>query len=218
MISISLLLTYVAAVFVISGTPGPNMLLAMTHGIRYGCRQALPTMLGAVGGVLLILCISMSGLGALLKTSQELFTVVKWIGAAYLIYLGIQMWLEKIEDASTDDSDIEAQPTQSTQIPSVLKRLSTGFAVALSNPKAILFGLAFFPQFINTNQAIVPQATILLGIFALIELSWMLVYATGGTWLKQFLATPRNMRRFNRTSGSAFILAGVGLGVFGKNH
>jgi threonine/homoserine/homoserine lactone efflux protein len=217
MISLSLLLTYIAAVFVISGTPGPNMLLAMTQGIRYGWRHALPTMLGAVAGVLLILCISMTGLGALLKASQTLFTIVKWLGAAYLIYLGIKMWMEKITDEPMTQST-DSVPVQPKTLPSLTQRISTGFAVALSNPKAILFGLAFFPQFIDAKSALLPQAATLLTIFALIELSWMLVYATGGTWLSRFLASPKNMLRFNRTSGSAFILAGIGLGVFGKSQ
>ena len=214
MITLSLLLTYIAAVFVISGTPGPNMLLAMSSGIRYGWRHSLPTMLGAVAGVIVILAISLSGLGAILKTSQTLVTVVKWIGAAYLIYLGIKMWLEKISDTPTE-SDVEVA---AIELPSLFQRVSTGFAVALSNPKAILFGLAFFPNFINTDSPMLPQAAFLVAIFAVIELSWMSVYASGGTWLKKFLASPRNIRRFNRGSGSAFILAGVGLGVFGKSN
>ncbi len=214
MIALQLYLTYIAAVFVISGTPGPNMLLAMTHGIRYGARHALPTMLGAMLGVVLILCISLSGLGALLKTSADLFMVVKWLGAAYLIYLGIKMWREKVSD-SVENPDTT---TINTTIPSAFQRFSTGFGVALSNPKAILFGLAFFPQFINQSTALLPQAAILLSTFALIELSWMAVYASGGTWLAQFLATPRNIRRFNRGSGTAFILAGLGLGIFGKSR
>ncbi|MGL4766996.1 MAG: LysE family translocator [Formosimonas sp.] len=211
MIPLSLLLTYIASVIVISGTPGPNMLLSMSSGIRYGWRRSVPTMLGAVAGVVVILAVSLSGLGAILKTSQSLFNVIKWLGAAYLIYLGVKMLLEKVSDAPVD-----AGQETLLALPSVLQRVSTGFAVALSNPKAILFGLAFFPNFINTDAPMLPQAMLLVGIFAVIELSWMSIYATGGTWLKQFLASPRNLRRFNIGSGSAFILAGLGLGMFGK--
>jgi threonine/homoserine/homoserine lactone efflux protein len=218
MIALQLYLTYIAAVFVISGTPGPNMLLAMTHGIRYGARHALPTMIGAMLGVVVILCVSLSGLGALLKTSADLFMVVKWLGAAYLNYLGIKMWLEKVSDSVENADNTTTTTSISTAIPSAFQRFSTGFSMALSNPKAILFGLAFFPQFINQNTALLPQAALLLGTFAFIELSWMTVYASGGTWLAQFLTTPRNIRRFNRGSGTAFILAGLGLGIFGKSR
>ena len=213
-ISFSLWLTYVAAVLIISGTPGPNMLLAMTQGIRFGLRPIWPTLLGAVCGVLVILCMSMSGLGAILKASEQLFAVVKWVGAAYLIYLGIQMW--RTSHSSMSNSPEETHVV-SIQTPSTIVQFRTGMAVAMSNPKAILFGLAFFPQFINADAPLLPQAVILLTTFATIEASWMCVYALGGTQLSKYLASPLRMRHFNRTSGSAFILAGLGLGLFGKN-
>ena len=214
-IPFSLWLTYVAAVFIISGTPGPNMLLAMTQGIRFGLRPIWPTLLGAVCGVLIILCMSMSGLGAILKASEQLFAVVKWIGAAYLIYLGIQMW--RTSSNASMNNAAEETPATSVQVTSAIVQFRTGMAVAMSNPKAILFGLAFFPQFINADAPLLPQAAILLTTFAAIEASWMCVYALGGTQLSKYLASPLRMRNFNRTSGSAFILAGLGLGLFGKN-
>ncbi|TDR32983.1 LysE family translocator [Hydromonas duriensis] len=213
MISLSLWLTYVAAVFFISGTPGPNMLFAMTQGLRYGLRPIWPTLLGEVCGVLLILCLSMSGLGAILKSSLTLFTILKWIGAAYLIYLGIQMWRTVDEAAPLTDDTVNTRSCA----PSFSNQFRTGLGVALSNPKAILFGLAFFPQFIHTDAPLLSQAIILLGTFAIIETAWMCIYATSGTQLSRFLASPARMRCFNRVSGSAFILAGLGLGLFGKS-
>ena len=191
------------------------MLLAMTQGIRFGLRPIWPTLLGAVCGVLIILCMSMSGLGAILKASEQLFAAVKWIGATYLIYLGIQMW--RTSDSASTSNTTEEKGVISTPAASVISQFRTGMAVAMSNPKAILFGLAFFPQFLNANAPLLPQAAILLTTFAAIELSWMCVYALGGTQLSKYLASPLRMRRFNRTSGSAFILAGLGLGLFGKS-
>lgn len=213
-ITLSLWLTYIAAVFVISGTPGPNMLLAMTQGIRYALRPIAPTLVGAVFGVLFILGVSMSGLGAILKASSELFAIVKWMGAAYLIYLGVQSW-RTAGDMNEASSNTETHAK--SVAPSTLVQLRTGFGVALSNPKAILFGLAFFPQFIDSSIAIVPQAIVLLTTFAVIEASWMCVYAMGGTSLSKYLAAPARMKRFNRVSGGAFVLAGLGLGIFGKS-
>ena len=212
-ISFSLWLTYVAAVFIISGTPGPNMLLAMTQGIRFGLRPIWPTLLGAICGVLIILCLSMSGLGAILKASEQLFAAVKWVGAAYLIYLGIQMW----RTSGNNSMGNEEAHAETIQAPTFIAQFRTGMAVAMSNPKAILFGLAFFPQFIHADAPLLPQAVVLLSTFAAIEASWMCVYALGGTQLSKYLASPLRMRRFNRTSGSAFILAGLGLGLFGKS-
>ena len=196
------------------------MLLAMTSGIRFGLRAAWPTLLGAVSGVLLILILSMSGLGAILKASEELFTALKWVGAVYLIYLGVQMWRtsEASELSAADDFDAaeHLKPTPN-RVPSFIAQFRTGVAVAASNPKAILFGLAFFPQFINAQAPVAPQAAILLSLFATIEISWMCVYALGGTQMSRYLASPVRMHRFNRVSGTAFILAGLGLGLFAKS-
>ena len=192
------------------------MLLAMTQGIRFGLRPIWPTLLGAVCGVLIILCMSMSGLGAILKASEQLFTAVKWIGATYLIYIGIQMWRTS-DVTSTNNNTTEEKHVMNTPAVSPIAQFSTGMAVAMYNPKAILFGLAFFPQFLNADAPLLPQAAVLLTTFAAIELSWMCVYALGGTQLSKYLASPSRMRRFNRTSGSAFILAGLGLGLFGKS-
>ena len=191
------------------------MLLAMTQGIRFGLRPIWPTLLGAVCGVLIILCMSMSGLGAILKASEQLFAAVKWIGATYLIYLGIQMW--RTSDSASTSNTTEEKGVISTPAASVISQFRTGMAVAMSNPKAILFGLAFFPQFINADAPLLPQAVIILTTFAAIEASWMCVYALGGTQLSKYLASPLRMRRFYRVSGSAFILAGLGLGLFGKS-
>ena len=192
------------------------MLLAMTQGIRFGLRPIWPTLLGAVCGVLIILCMSMSGLGAILKASEQLFAAVKWIGATYLIYLGIQM-CRTSDVTSTNNNTTEEKHVMNTPAASPIAQFRTGMAVAMSNPKAILFGLAFFPQFLNADAPLLPQAAVLLTTFAAIELSWMCVYALGGTQLSKYLASPSRMRRFNRTSGSAFILAGLGLGLFGKS-
>lgn len=214
MISLNTLLIYISSVVIISATPGPNMLLAMTSGIKYGLRPIWPTMLGAVGGVITILCLSMSGLGAILKSSQELFSILKWVGAVYLIYLGIKMWRDRSAPVDTTEANASANLLRA---PSFWVQFRMGVGVALSNPKAILFGLAFFPQFIDPNTPLIPQAAILLSIFAMIELSSMCVYALGGTQMSRFLASPIKIRRFNRVSGSVFILAGLGLGLFGKS-
>jgi threonine/homoserine/homoserine lactone efflux protein len=88
----NLWLAYVAAVFVVSGTPGPNMLLSLTHGIHHGLTRTFSTMLGLLTGLAIILSISIGGLGALLVASATAFRVIKYIGAVYLIYLGVKVW------------------------------------------------------------------------------------------------------------------------------
>jgi threonine/homoserine/homoserine lactone efflux protein len=203
--SLQLWLAYAAAVFVISGTPGPNMLLSMTHGIHHGLQGTFSTMLGLLSGVTIILSISLAGLGAVLLASSFAFEVLKYLGAVYLIYLGIKMWRN-----SANDTENERRPDAQR----AWARYRIGVLVALSNPKAILFGVAFFPQFIDHNQPVVAQAGILLLTFLIIETSWMCVYAGGGASLATWLRQGRRMRWFNRASGAAFFGAGLMLGAF----
>ncbi len=203
--SLSLWLAYVAAVFVISGTPGPNMLLSLTHGIHHGLTRTFSTMLGLLSGLAVILAISIGGLGAVLLASTTAFEVIKYVGAAYLIYLGIRVWRTADTRLVTEHRPLAV---------SGWARYRTGVLVSLSNPKAILFCVAFFPQFIDRRQALAPQAAVLLVTFAVIETSWMLVYAGGGARVAAWLRKGHRMRWFNRTSGGVFIGAGVLLGTF----
>lgn len=203
--SLQLWLAYVAAVFLISGSPGPNMLLAMTHGIHYGLRHTFNTMLGLLAGMVVILSTSLGGLGAVLLASSHVFDMIKYLGAVYLIYLGINTWRSAaggIETAGRPDAD------------STWARIRTGVLVSLSNPKAILFGVAFFPQFIDRKQPLAGQAVVLLLTFAVIETGWMCVYAGGGARLASWLRQGQRMVWFNRAAGMAFIGAGVLLGAF----
>ncbi|HEY9101470.1 LysE family translocator [Chitinimonas sp.] len=203
--SLNLWLAYVAAVFAISGTPGPNMLLAMTHGIHHGLDKTFSTMLGLLAGLAVILSVSLGGLGAVLLASSHAFELIKYVGAVYLIYLGIKTWR-----AADGSIETEGRPDAD----SGWARFRIGVLVALSNPKAILFGVAFFPQFLDPHQPMAPQASILLLSFIVIETGWMCVYAGGGAKLAQWLRQGTRMRWFNRLSGGAFVGAGVLLGTF----
>lgn len=203
--SLTLWLAYVAAVFVISGTPGPNMLLSMTHGIHHGLRGTFSTMLGLLAGLAIVLSISLGGLGALLLASAFAFDIVKYVGAAYLIYLGVKTWRAPASRLGT-----EGWPDASR----AWVRFRIGIIVSLSNPKAILFGMAFFPQFLDRSRPLAEQAAILLPTFVAIETAWMFVYAGGGARVAAWLRTGNRMRWFNRLAGSAFVGAGVLLGTF----
>jgi threonine/homoserine/homoserine lactone efflux protein len=203
--SLNLWLAYVAAVFVISGTPGPNMLLSLTHGIHHGLARTASTMLGLLSGLAIILSISIGGLGAVLVASTTAFEVIKYVGAVYLVYLGIKLWRTADTRLVTQSRPLAAGGWA---------RYRTGMLVSLSNPKAILFCVAFFPQFIDRRQPLAPQASILLISFAVIETCWMLIYAGGGARLAAWLRKDDRMRWFNRASGGVFIGAGVLLGTF----
>ena len=162
-------------------------------------------MLGLLAGMVVILSTSLGGLGAVLLASSYVFDMIKYVGAAYLIYLGISTWRSAaggIETAGRPDAD------------NAWTRIRIGVLVSLSNPKAILFGVAFFPQFIDRELPMARQAVILLLTFTLIETCWMCVYAGGGARLAIWLRQGRRMLWFNRVAGMAFISAGVLLGAF----
>ncbi|PJG48219.1 amino acid transporter [Sphingobium sp. LB126] len=187
---------YVTAVFLISATPGPNMLHVMTQSIHHGPRRALATMAGLMSAILLCLIASALGLGALLKASPRLFDVLRYAGVAYLIWLGIKAWRAPVGDAG----EIGA-----TQTRSLRALYGTGLLTGLSNPKLIIFAAALFPQFIDTDRPFSVQLAILVVSFVAIEFGWQCVYALGGVKLARWLAPANRQRLFNRGTGLMFI-------------
>ncbi|VVE58897.1 amino acid transporter [Pandoraea iniqua] len=192
---------YVVTVFFVSATPGPNMLLVMTHGARHGLRPAAGTMAGCMTALIAMMSISAAGLGAVLKAWPMVFDTLRYAGAAYLIYLGYKSWRSPVDtrDAASLGASAVAEDS------SFSKLFKSGFLVAASNPKAILFAAAFLPQFIDPVAAKLPQFSILLGTFAVIEMSWYLVYATGGLRIAPYLREARVLKAFNRISGGVFM-------------
>ena len=189
--------------FVVSATPGPNMLLVMSTSARQGLRDAISCMLGCMSSLMLMLGLSAAGLGALLQAFPAVFEVLRLAGAAYLAYLGVQVWRSRVQDDTPAEGASEARATGVTLSPWALYR--QGALVAASNPKAILFAAAFFPQFLNPAMPQLPQFGILLGTFAVVEVSWYFVYAASGKQLARYLQRASVMRVFNRVTGGVFV-------------
>ncbi|PMS15019.1 amino acid transporter [Trinickia dabaoshanensis] len=195
---------FVATVFVICAIPGPNMLVVMTASAQHTIRRATATMAGCLSALVLMLSISAAGLGVFLKAWPTMFDALRFIGAAYLIYLGVKSWRAKVEDeASTGAQAPAAASAKPARSLAALYR--NGFLVASSNPKAILFAAALLPQFIDATKATLPQFGILVVTFAVIEVSWYLVYAIGGARIGATLKTGRVARAFNRLTGGVFV-------------
>jgi threonine/homoserine/homoserine lactone efflux protein len=190
---------FVMMTFVVSATPGPNMLLVMSSSARLGFRAAIATMAGCMTALLAMMSISAAGLGAVLQAFPSIFDLLRWAGAAYLAYLGIRSWLSPVQDAVEGDS----RETRPLSNPGALFR--QGVLVAASNPKAILFAAAFLPQFIHPQLPKFPQFVILLSTFALIETSWYAVYAGSGRHLASYLRSAAVVRAFNRLTAVVFI-------------
>jgi threonine/homoserine/homoserine lactone efflux protein len=192
---------YVLAVLVLTASPGPSVLLCVSKSVSYGFRVAFATALGSLLAIVLIMTASFSGLGVIIAKSDIAFSIIKWGGAAYLIYLGIQAF------RSNQESYQIAKPGLSRR--GLLSHAASGFIVGASNPKAIVFFTALFPQFIDTQSVLLPQYLVLAVTFAVLELFWLSFYAAIAVRSSGWLSAPGRAKRFNQLTGGVFIGAGV---------
>lgn len=191
-------ITFFITVFILSGTPGPNMLHILTASVQHGFKKSLLSIAGCLTAVITVLVASAAGLSTLLMASPTLFAVLRYLGVAYLVYLGIKAWRSKGDIAAHK----HIHPTQQVS-PWLL--FQHGLFVGYSNPKLILFAAAFLSQFINPEVTQLPQYAILITTFGVIELGWSIVYALGGYQLTTYLKRPRIIKAFNRITGGIFI-------------
>lgn len=195
---------FIAMTFVVSATPGPNMLLIMSVSARHGVRASVVAMLGCMTALLAMMSISAAGMGAVLQNSPQVFEALRLAGAAYLAYLGIKVWRAPVQDpaapSATGDAALPALPV--IQTGAIYRE---AFLVAASNPKAILFAAAFFPQFIHADSPQFAQFAILLATFTVIEVTWYFVYAVSGKRLSAYLQRAAVMKAFNRITGGVFV-------------
>lgn len=189
---------YLLAVTGLSLTPGPNGLLALTHGAIHGHRMAMHTVMGGVTGFVILIALSMFGIGALLQSSPQALTVLRWGGAAYLLWLGVQLWrapaMQLAHDADTPNSHGRTLFLQ-------------GLISAISNPKVLLFFGAFLSQFIDQQRPLLLQFVVMAATFAVTEFVTEYLLARFA-----FHVRPRLERAgtiFNRTCGGLFILIGA---------
>jgi threonine/homoserine/homoserine lactone efflux protein len=197
----SMLLLFVLGALVLAATPGPSVLYIVARGINQGRAAALVSVLGIASGDLVHITAAALGVSALLLSSALAFSVVKYLGAAYLIYLGIH----KLSDREL------ANPTQLVKRESLKRIFLQGFVVNALNPKAALFFIAFLPQFVNPTRGAVLFQIIFLGVlFTLVASASDSVYAlvsgTIGRWLKQ---NPRLLKTQRYVTGGTYIGLGV---------
>ncbi len=198
--SIETWLLYVVAIFVLTVTPGPSVLMCVTNGVNYGTRRTLFSALGSVTAVVGIMACSVIGLGATLAASEYAFNVIRWCGVAYLLYIGVTT-LRSTESNFEFSSAGESKVAEVSRMSLYVK----GLLVGASNPKALLFFTAFLPQFINPAAPQLPQFLILGVTFVCFELFWLMFYATFASRVAPWLRVKGRARAFNRASGAMFI-------------
>ncbi|WP_117195678.1 LysE family translocator [Rhizobium terrae] len=195
------LLAFAIVAFIGIATPGPTVLLALTNGSRYGLKRALPGMAGAMISDFVLIGAVALGLGALLAASEFWFTVVKWLGAAYLAFLGIML----IRSKGSLDVTESAVASGSGSARSIFLK---SFLVAVTNPKGYLFFSAFLPQFIAPEAPQVPQYAILAIVFALIDFMVMFAYALLGSRAVHLLKRKGALWLDRACGGALLALAG----------
>jgi len=203
-------LYYLLAIFILSASPGPSALMCLSKSVTSGFRASVFSALGSLTAIVIILTLAFMGLGLVIASSELVFNIIKWIGATYLIYLGYKLLTSK-EDTYSFNQNASIQ--KRTYLSSYL----SGFMVGASNPKAIVFFTALFPQFINTNKSLLTQYLIFALTFATIELSFLLLYAYLGSKSANWLSQKGRARVFNRLTGGVFIGAGLFLSSSNKS-
>ncbi|MFZ6773721.1 LysE family translocator [Undibacterium sp. SXout7W] len=200
--------TFFFAACVIAISPGSGAVLSMSHGLNYGVKKTSSTIAGLQVGLLMILAIAGAGVGSILMASEVAFSIVKTIGALYLIYLGINQWRARVEVVKEEDT---AQPAQSA-IPDWRKRFLIGFLTNATNPKGIIFMVAVLPQFISHDAPLLPQLLILGVTMCAVDLVVMHSYAFAASTMQRYFSDPRWLKGQNRFFGG--ILMAIGTALF----
>ncbi len=190
-------LTYLAATTVLLAIPGPTILLVISYSLVRGRAATLPLILGVTLGDLTAMTVSFLGLGLLLQTAAVLFQGLKWIGAAYLAYLGFRMWREPVE--TLEDADAEALRKSGREM------LWRSWLTTALNPKGIVFFLAFVPQFLVPDQPFVPQVVELGATFLFLAALNVLAYALLASRLSGFIRRPQTRTWLNRAGGGLLL-------------
>lgn len=203
---------FLVTCFFLSMTPGPNMLLALGFGLTHGMKGAAWGGIGMCLALAALAVLSALGVGTLLLASPTAFQIFKWAGVAYLAWLGVQAWRAPVPDAADTASAAEAG-----RLPrgDGWRLMLKGMLVAASNPKALIFMAALFPQFIDPAGPLAPQLAILIASMLVIEFGWIMAYAAGGDRLAARLSGPAAARLLNRITGGLLIVAGLLLALAG---
>lgn len=199
---------FLATCFFLSATPGPNMLSALSMGVRHGLGGAAWGGIGMCAALGMLAALSALGLGVLLAASPTAFMIFKWLGVAYLVWLGVQA-LRAPVPAEGEEAAAASAVTGKGWEGSRAGLFMQGTLITASNPKALIFMAAFFPQFLDPAQPVAPQLSILVAVMLVIEFGWIMTYAAGGRTLARRLSGRRATLWLNRGTGLLLIAAGL---------
>ncbi len=193
-----LIFVLIATITVLS--PGPGVLLTLTNAIRYGASGAVGGILGIAAGTFIVAGVSATSLGVLLAASSLAFTVMKFIGAAYLIYLGIKLWRSPA-----------IKMDALTQLRKKRMQFVEGLTLQLTNPKAVFFFMSIFPQFVDYSSGHMAQFLLLVVTYSALVVVIHVLYACLAKRVRSWLSSERGGRTVNRIGGGTFMFFGIGL-------
>lgn len=195
-------LVYTLAMLILTAAPGPSVLLCVSKSVGGGFKTAFYAAVGSTVAIVGIITLSFTGLGLVLATSEVAFTTVKWIGVAYLIYLGVRALM-------SSSTAVETGKVAADESVSRGSHFLSGFLVGASNPKAIVFFSALFPQFIDQTGSMYFQYLVFVLTFIVFEMSWLLTYALFGHKTSHWWRQSDRLDWFNKATGGLFIGAGM---------
>jgi homoserine/homoserine lactone efflux protein len=202
---LSVWITYFIATIILSLSPGPGVFSSISSGLHHGFRLGLWNGVGMQAANLILVGIVSLGLGAILLASETLFALVKWLGVAYLVYLGVVTWRAPARGFQDNPHD-EAQTARDVFL--------RGFFVNITNPKGIIFFAAILPQFIDVARPQLQQYAILAATTFAVDLVVMMGYTALAAKVLRLMRDPGHLRWVNRGLGGAFVAAGVALASF----
>ncbi|MQY43117.1 LysE family translocator [Epibacterium sp. SM1969] len=195
---LQLWITFVSASVVLLLIPGPTVLLVLSYSLSKGRSVAVASAMGVALGDLIAMSASLAGLGALVLASATLFSLLKWLGAAYLVWLGIKLWHSAGSLSDLGKSDIQARGV-----------FAHAAVVTALNPKSIAFFIAFVPQFLRPSEPLMPQFMVMIATFVGLAALNALVYALAADRLRRIVARPGFNAVISRMGGGALIAMGI---------
>jgi len=205
-------LAFFVAAWAICLSPGPGVLSSVTAGLSFGYRGAAWNLVGLQVGALLMLLVVGVGLGTVLAASPAAFEAIKWFGAAYLVWLGIQQWRARASPIVLPDRVSGIEPSTATMRPASL--ILRGFLVNSSNPKGMLFTASVLPQFIDVHAPLLRQYGVAELTLLFTDVISMSLYTALGTQAVRLMRSPAALKVINRVFGTLFIVAGIALALF----
>jgi homoserine/homoserine lactone efflux protein len=200
----ALLVAYIGTIVILALTPGPSVMLGSAHGMRYGAKGTLPTIAGDLSANTLQMLAAAVGLGAIITNSASAFTVIKWAGVGYLAWMGVNHFRHARDDIARENGDAIRRPWS---------RYAQGFVTSASNPKAIVFFAALFPQFVDPSASAAPVAVqflVLGAVFIVIDGSSVFLYAATADHLSTWLSKKGRIATQRRITG-VVLLGAAGL-------